>query len=149
MTDAIHRAFCQWAVNFRCSAMVSMLTVYSAHDDEGAISCVAAAASNDALNSIGCLRAGGQTTTDTQLNSRELEYAMAACCEEYGPETAWSQAHRATQEDIPDRMWCAMVTKTFTPRDPESRCKEAMTAVDRELTALRSTKCWDKEKVTE
>ena len=26
MTDAIHRAFCQWAVNFRCSAMVSMLT---------------------------------------------------------------------------------------------------------------------------
>ena len=42
-----------------------------------------------------------------------------------------------------------MVTKTFTPRDPESRCKEALTAVDKELAALRSTKVWNEDKVTE
>ncbi len=90
----MHWGFGEWEVKCSSSAKVSMLTVYCAHDDEGAIPCAIATASNDALSMIGCLWEGGQLTAEEGASySRELEYAMAACSEEYGPETAWSQAH--------------------------------------------------------
>jgi hypothetical protein len=145
LTRAIHLAFCQRAVNFRCSSMVGMLTLYSAHDDEGAIPSLAATASHDALSTIKDL------VHSTASDSRELAYATAALCDEYGPETARSQTHRAIQEDILDRTWCAMVTtkKTLYPRDPESQCPEALKATDNKLLALRAKKVWNEDKVME
>jgi hypothetical protein len=42
-------------------------------------------------------------------------------------------------------LWCALVTKTLSPKDPESRSPPAMEAINIELADLRRATTWDEE----
>ena len=44
-------------------------------------------------------------------------------------------------------MWCSLVTLALSPRDPRSRCWQALEAIDKELGDLRVRGVWDEKNV--
>ena len=76
---------------------------------------------------------------------------LEAHLSEYGGPDAESylpaDGHRPKIMDAP--LWCCMVTKTLSPKDPLRHDPRAKVAIDKELGDLRSVPTWDEQNVME